>query len=227
MDTRTIWNKASNRSFLGLGEEEEQWQKPFFFAQLADTQLGFMESNPTNGKWLNPNSSWEKELQLCQEAVDTINRLKPRFVIVCGDLVHHMPELYPNTDPNIRTSEVAAFKNVFKGVHESIPLLCVCGNHDVGDKPNEDTIQRYKNDFGDDYYSFWVGGVFGVVLNSSIISDHSLAPQLYQNQLTWLEEILINATKKKPKTYFSFYASPSIYKGGRRGRKFRRKYMDQ
>ena len=153
-----------------------------------------------------------------------INRLKPAFVVVCGDLVHHVPEIYPNTDPEIRTRQVADFKvggwvggwvggmgrmglplSLLAGMHvhahslfsllscpsyppsppsnithvhllslfpcsstkrpnhppthpptqsimstidDDIPLLCVCGNHDVGNSPTQATIQRYKNDFG-------------------------------------------------------------------------------
>lgn len=33
-----------------------------------------------------------------------------RFAIVCGDLVNHVPSMYPDTDPEIRTRQVDDFK---------------------------------------------------------------------------------------------------------------------
>lgn len=49
---------------------------------------------------------WDDDMALCAEAVRHLNRLKPKFVIVCGDLVHHLPSMYPDTDPEIRTRQV-------------------------------------------------------------------------------------------------------------------------
>ena len=31
------------------------------------------------------------------------------------------------------------------GVNEDVPLVCVCGNHDIGDKPNRKTIGKMNN----------------------------------------------------------------------------------
>jgi hypothetical protein len=45
-------------------------------------------------------------VELCQKAVRRLNSLRPKFVIVCGDLVHHVPVMYPDTDPEIRTRQV-------------------------------------------------------------------------------------------------------------------------
>ena len=33
------------------------------------------------------------------------------------------------------------------------------------------TLERYANEFGDDHYGFWVGGVRGLVVNTNIIYD--------------------------------------------------------
>ena len=32
--------------------------------------------------------------------------------------------------------------------------------------PTIQTLDQYRNDFGDDFYSFWVGGVFYIAVNS-------------------------------------------------------------
>ena len=53
--------------------------------QLADPQLGMLNSDQEDG-------AWDEEAATLSKAVDHINRLKPRFAIVCGDLVHEFPE---------------------------------------------------------------------------------------------------------------------------------------
>lgn len=51
------------------------------------------------------------------------------------------------------------FVDVFKELDDKIPLICVCGNHDVGNTPTVQTVSTYRNVFGDDYFSFWIGGL--------------------------------------------------------------------
>jgi hypothetical protein len=62
------------------------------------------------------------------------------------------------------------FKAVFQGLDPEIPLICVCGNHDVGDQPTVESIAKYRNKYGDDFFSFWVGGRYlfqwGLIANS-------------------------------------------------------------
>ena len=65
------------------------------FANLADTQLGL--------QW--QNERWDDEMRLSEECVEHINRLKPKFAIVCGDLTNHMAQMYPNTYVSRRCSE--------------------------------------------------------------------------------------------------------------------------
>ena len=50
----------------------------------------------------------------------------------------------------------------------SIPLVCVCGNHDVGNVPNRRTIDAWKRDFGQDYFGFWCGGCRCICLNTQL-----------------------------------------------------------
>lgn len=52
-----------------------------------------------------------------------------------------------------------------------MPLVACCGNHDVGDRPNASTVEAYRSDFSDDYYSFWAGGSLCIVLNSMLWSS--------------------------------------------------------
>jgi len=93
--------------------------------------------------------------------------LKPAFAIVCGDMTNAYPE-NSSTPLYLQHAEKDAFKRVFSRVDESIPLLCVCGNHDIGDRPNSKTLNIYKKRWGDDYYSFWFGGVKFLVINTQV-----------------------------------------------------------
>ena len=72
-----------------------------------------------------------------------------------------------------KAAQEADFKAVYAGLHEDIPLVCVCGNHDIGNTPTHDSITNYQRSFGDDYFSFWVGGVMFLVLNSQFFEDDS------------------------------------------------------
>ena len=44
---------------------------------------------------------------------------------------------------------------VYKELDKEIPLVCLSGNHDIGEEPTMELIENYKKDFGDDYFSFW------------------------------------------------------------------------
>ena len=59
-----------------------------------------------------------------------------------------------------RLEQEKDFIDVFQELDNEIPLVCVCGNHDVGNSPTVETVAAYRNVFGDDYFSFWIGGEF-------------------------------------------------------------------
>jgi len=95
------------------------------------------------------NISWETERVYSRSAIAVINRLKPVFVVVCGDLVNAYPVFdtshpnYPsNTDP-IFDAQVHDFKEDYSLIDPSVMLVCVCGNHDVGNSPNSLSIQNF------------------------------------------------------------------------------------
>lgn len=164
---------------IASGVDSKTWQEPFFFIQMSDCQLGFFEDN----------QSWEQEKRLLQQSVEHINRLHPKFVILCGDLTH----AFPNT-PKYQ-EQVADYKKIVSQVDPTIPLICLCGNHDVGNRPTVETIATYESNFGPNYFNFWVGGVHCIALNSSLISDPSGAPDLYQKQLAWLDQKLAESAE--------------------------------
>ena len=185
--------QARDRTFQTFDTEAERsWQGPYFLLQLADTQYGMYTGN----------MGFEKEVSLVQQAVEHINRLRPRYVIVCGDLTNATPE-HARYD-----AQVAQYKQDFSAIDNDIPLVCVCGNHDIGNRPTAKSIATYKQNFGDDYFAFWAGGVCNVVLNSSVLKDPSGAPEVLDAQQEWLDLQLAAARKAEAKHIFVFQHHP-------------------
>ncbi|KAH7947344.1 hypothetical protein HPB52_010256 [Rhipicephalus sanguineus] len=173
--------RARNKSYEGLTKETEgHWKGPFFFIQAADTQFGMIESYLEK----KPHPRWDKEIALTQKAVEAVNRMepKPRFFVVCGDLVDAMP------GDELKPEEEADFKRVFSKMSSEVPLVCVCGNHDIGNQPTPASVYAYRNSFGDDYFTFWCGGVMCIVINSQFFEDTSL---LVEAQLTGTKHVVL------------------------------------
>ncbi|XP_031568956.1 serine/threonine-protein phosphatase CPPED1-like [Actinia tenebrosa] len=201
-DTKNTFQKSSNHQYPGFTRDNEgQWKGPFCFIQSADTQLGLIDS------WNEvpeDEQSWQKEVELTKKAIIAANILtpKPRFFIVCGDLVNAFP-WHKYNDP-----QVEDFKKVFEELDPSIPLVCVCGNHDVGDTPTQQSVHKYRSNFGDDYFTFWVGGVFFIVINSQYFKDGSQVSDIQQKQEQWFDEQLELAKKLPTKHTVIFQHIP-------------------
>ena len=80
------------REFSLTAKDEVTWQEPFTFVQAADTQFGFMADPDWGGQ--GDGDTWEEEIGLAERLVRCVNALspRPRFVVVCGDLVHSLPD---------------------------------------------------------------------------------------------------------------------------------------
>nr|CAD7568188.1 unnamed protein product [Timema californicum] len=195
--------KALSGGGMGAQREREKvFQEPFYFIQGADIQLGliqrYIEKNPVPG--------WSKELQLAELAIKKVNamRPKPKFFVMCGDLCDAMPY----DMPLIRQKQEIDFKQVFYKLDPGIPLVCVCGNHDVGDQPTEDSIEAYHKSFGEDYFSFWCGGVMFIVINSQYFYDSSQVKKQAEDHELWLSNTLQTARKYCVKRVIVFQHIP-------------------
>lgn len=75
--------------FLG---DEYQWKGPFYFIQGADPQFGLIKAWAV-GNTGSGDDEWGEEIKLTEQAVQAINKLnpKPKFFVLCGDLIHGMP----------------------------------------------------------------------------------------------------------------------------------------
>jgi len=74
-------------------------------------------------------------------------------------------------------------------IFNTLIILFPAGNHDVDDVPTPATISVYHEQFGPDFFSFWVGGIKFTVLNSQYWKSPETVPEHYQNQQNFLGTI--------------------------------------
>ena len=129
------------------------------------------------------NPSWGKEIELSRRAVAKINAMegdeRPLFVCVCGDLVDtessfsralaSWKKVMSGWERNlIFEQQVKDFKRIWASLDPDIALVCLCGNHDVGNRPTKQSIQHWTSSFGDDFFAFWCNGSFNISLNNCL-----------------------------------------------------------
>jgi 3',5'-cyclic AMP phosphodiesterase CpdA len=157
---------------------EPPHSKTWSFAVLSDPQFGMYTKD----------QSFAQETANFEFAIANLNRLHPRFVVICGDLVNRTGSI----------AEIAEYKRVLQQLDPSIPVYNVVGNHDIGTIPTPKTLDVYHAAFGQDYYTFSQGDIFGIVLDSSLIQAPQKDEAAAQQQEVWLEETLAKA-KANPK----------------------------
>ena len=140
---------------------------PFTFVQICDTQLGM--------------GGYEHDVDSFKQAVKQINALKPDFVVICGDLVN-----------NADDKSFADFKRIKAGL--TMPCYCAAGNHDVGNKPTSESLERYRNAVGDDYYSFEHKGYTFVIANTQLWKAHLDGES--EKHDVWFKEALETAAEQ-------------------------------
>lgn len=173
-ETAVIRRLAIFLSLLGfVAPPAARSQQPWFFAVLSDPQFGM----------------YAKDRNFAQEsanfafAIATLNRLHPRFVVICGDLVNRTGD----------AAEIAEYKRILGQLAPSIPVYPVAGNHDVGNTPTPETIAGYRSAIGRDYYTFSSGSILGIVLDSSLMAWPAKDPEGAQQQDAWLKKTLADA----------------------------------
>lgn len=186
-----------------ITEKERRRPKGHRFIITADTQFGILMDGFA---MISPN--WSQEIEISRKCVEQINAMegddRPLFVCVCGDLVDtegsfsgaiaSWKKVMKGWERNlIFEQQVKDFKRVWSGLHADIALVCLCGNHDIGNRPTNASIEHWTSSFGDDYLSFWVNGTFNLCLNNCLFSNPTGAPDLFDEQLQWMEEKLVYA----------------------------------
>jgi serine/threonine-protein phosphatase CPPED1 len=137
------------------------------FVQMSDPQFGMFAEN----------RNFAQETISFGLAIAAANRLKPAFVVVCGDLVNQAGD----------TGQIAEYQRIAAKLDRAIPLHNVAGNHDVGNEPTPESLAAYRKKFGPDYYVFRHRDFLGIVLDSSLIQHPKGAPEEADKQIKWLE----------------------------------------
>ena len=145
----------------------------FFFVQLADMQFGMFASD----------RDFAQETVNYEFVVANINRIRPRFVVICGDLINKVGD----------AAQTAEYLRITAKIDPSIPVYAVPGNHDVGNEPTPETLAYYRQHFGPDHYSFVQGSLYGIVLNSGVISAPGNVQKAAAEQESWLKAELAKA----------------------------------
>lgn len=156
---------------------------PWFFIQITDTQFGMF----------NHNKSFEKETELYERAVKDINRLKPDFVVVTGDLLNK---------PDSR-EQIAEFKRITAKIDPAIPVYVLPGNHDVNNEPDNTSIKSYLQNYGYQWFSFNHKGSAFMGINSQVIKA---GPGKYEKkQFKFLKKELKRAGEARHLVVFCHY----------------------
>ncbi len=160
----------------GAGPIERKAAEPFWFAQMADPQFGFFDKDRT----------FDRETVLYEKAIAAANRLGPRFVINCGDLVNK-----PG-DP----AQIAELLRITKKLKPQIPMFWVAGNHDVENVPTAQSLAAYRKIFGPDRYSFHYRRSHFIVINTCVCQHPEKVPAEWDGHLAFLREKLAESKRE-------------------------------
>lgn len=191
------WIIATGRSCLlavliCMAHQPTRAAEPFFFIQLSDPQFGMFTGD----------RDFLQETANFEFAVANVNRLRPAFVVITGDLVNK-----PG-DP----AQIAEYLRIVGKIDASIPVHNVAGNHDVENVPTPSALLTYSHQFGADRYTFRHDGLMGIVLNSSVIHSPEQATNELAEQERWLRKALALATVMKPRHLVIFQHHPWFLK---------------
>lgn len=111
----------------------------FTFVQLCDTQIGV--------------TNYDEDIASFEQAVRQINELDPDFTVICGDLVQNAAD--------------SSFQDAKKIIDKlKSPCYVAPGNHDIGKVPTDDSLRKYREIFGRDYFEFKNKGYSFLVTNT-------------------------------------------------------------
>lgn len=162
--------------------------EPWFFIQLSDPQLGMFTDN----------RDIVQDVANFEFVVASVNRLKPEFVVITGDLVNKPGD----------ATQIAEYRRIVAKIDKSIPVYNIAGNHDIENNPTPETIAAYVKIFGPDHYTFRHRGLTGIVLNSTLIHTPEKTQALLAAQDQWLKSELAKAKSENPKHLVVFQHHP-------------------
>lgn len=143
-------------------------ESPWFFVQLSDPQLGFT----SKGDDLTP------DIEALDTVIGFINRVKPEFVIVTGDMTNRCGS----------QQQIEAYLATIARIDPSVPVYTVPGNHDIGSRHLDDSYDRYRRAYGDTRFVIDHRGTRVVGIDTSPIKNDD--PAREAEQYAWLDRQL-------------------------------------
>jgi 3',5'-cyclic AMP phosphodiesterase CpdA len=160
----------------------------FFFLQMSDPQFGMYTAD----------GEFSQETANFEFAIANANRLRPAFIVVCGDLINKP------ADP----AQTAEYLRIVAKLDPSINLYSVPGNHDVRNEPTAESLASFRRNFGPDYYSFRYQDFAGIVIDSSLIQHPGKAPEEAARQERWIAAELEKVKREGAKRISVFQHIP-------------------
>ena len=180
----------------------------FLFIQMADPQFGMYEhfSKLTNKeieyirnvKGMNildthDLSGLNFEIENFNKAIDIANSIKPKFVIICGDMINSTEEY----------DQYQNFIKICNRLSKDIKIYFAPGNHDIDNQEiTKDSLENYKKSFGDDQYYFDYNNYRFIVINSNVTFNPYKLPDEWEKQLNFLKTTLKESNSIKNKVVF-------------------------
>lgn len=196
----------------------------FRFMQLADPQFGMFRDFsvmspafraelygrlrasgflPAHSEPLIPEgvTDLQPELDRFGAAIGAANALRPRFVVVCGDLVNNVDRL----------DQWQALEETAAGLEDGVTMRWVPGNHDLSEDftvPTPDGLSAYRGRFGDDYYAFEEDDTLFLALNSETFSRPDHMPEEAERQFEFVADILRSRAAREAAHIIAFTHTP-------------------
>ena len=140
--------------------------------------------------------------EMLRRAIAAVNRLwpRPRFLVLCGENgVVATPSTATETDGEGESAEkvdpLRAYRNALRLLAPNIAVISVPGRSDFASSkgvPTAAGLEAYRSAFGADYFSFWIGRIQFIVLNSALMmpSESEMTPDMVDEaakQAAWFE----------------------------------------
>ncbi len=165
---------------------EEYRRRELFVRHAPETITGFAD-----------------ETRLYTEAIEAANRLKPAFVVMCGDMVQ---------DPSDQ-SQVDELFRITALLDDDINIYWAPGNADVGNAPTPESLALYQERFGPDNYSFEHDGCHFAVINSSVCFNPKNVPGEWEGVVRFLNDDLSKARSNGCDDIILFVHHPLFLEG--------------
>lgn len=209
-------------SQLGMTSLNKEWETELHYCRLAVDKINSIKPRPkfvcvcgdlvdmeNSFYYNNPNALKSYELEECEEIQrkqfydfkDTFGKLHPDIAIVCLCGNHDIGTLYLHMIRLISIRNLSFF-NFFSLANVSSQITL------AGNRPTQASIQKFRNEFGDEYLAFWANGTYNIVLNNVLFTNPDGAEQMFIEQLHWLEERLEYANDHQAAQIFVFSHHP-------------------